>query len=412
MADDMGYECVSANGGQSYQTPHLDRLAAGGMRFQHCYSQPICTPSRVQIMSGQYNSRNYVEFGLLKPGTYTFGNLLRDAGYATCVVGKWQLRGGFAGPDKFGFDEYCLWQLTRRSNRYPNPGLEINSKEVDFKNGEYGPDIVSDYACEFIDRQAQGDKPFFLYYPMILPHWPFEPTPDSDDWDPTFRRDDKTEKSRKQKWTAKHFADMVAYTDKLVGKIVTKLEQTGQREQTLILFTGDNGTYESITSQFEGRRWRGGKGHMMDNGTHVTLVANMPGTITAGQVNDHLVDFSDFFPTLAEWANASVGEERRIDGVSFAPLLRGEPGDPRKHVYCWYYRNGKYVDGGKQHSAGESARDRRYRLYKDGGFYDVTADFYETDPLPEQALSDKQRAIRATLEGVIEQYTRPGFGNQ
>ena len=107
MADDMGYECVTANGGQSYRTPNIDALAETGMRFEHCYSQPICTPSRVQIMTGIYNSRNYVEFGRLQQGSYTFGNLLRDSGYATCVVGKWQLKGGFVGPAKFGFDEYC-----------------------------------------------------------------------------------------------------------------------------------------------------------------------------------------------------------------------------------------------------------------------------------------------------------------
>lgn len=169
MADDMGFECVGANGGESYKTPNLDNLAVTGVRFEQCYSQPICTPSRVQIMTGIYNSRNYLRFGLLDPQAYTFGNLLKDAGYATCVVGKWQLDGGFDAPGRFGFDEYCLWQVTRRPNRYPNPGLEVNGQEIDYKNGQYGPDIVSDYACDFIERHAGGDQPFFLYYPMILP---------------------------------------------------------------------------------------------------------------------------------------------------------------------------------------------------------------------------------------------------
>lgn len=146
MADDMGYECVGANGGETYQTPHLDALAKSGVRFTRGHAQPICTPTRVQIMSGLYNSRNYTAFGELKPGTMTFANILRDAGYAICIVGKWQLKGGFEGPNKFGFDEYCLWQLTRRLNRFPNPGLEINGGEKDFKNGEYGPDLVTDYA--------------------------------------------------------------------------------------------------------------------------------------------------------------------------------------------------------------------------------------------------------------------------
>src|SRR5829696_7637550 len=104
MADDFGYECVTANGGQSYKTPHLDRLAAGGVRFEHCHAQPLCTPTRVQLMTGLYNVRNYSRFGLLEPDVTTFAHLLKKAGYATCIAGKWQLGHGFEGPKKFGFD--------------------------------------------------------------------------------------------------------------------------------------------------------------------------------------------------------------------------------------------------------------------------------------------------------------------
>ena len=143
MADDMGFECVRANGQTDYHTPNLDALAKQAVRFTHGYSQPICTPTRVQIMTGLYNSRNYIQFGVLDPKATTFGNMLQDAGYATCVVGKWQLDGGyrgpmnfgFDGPGKYGFDEYCLWQLTRtngdKPNRFANPGFEVNGEEKD-----------------------------------------------------------------------------------------------------------------------------------------------------------------------------------------------------------------------------------------------------------------------------------------
>ncbi|CAN5804343.1 sulfatase-like hydrolase/transferase [soil metagenome] len=409
MADDMGFECVGANGGETYKTPHLDQLAATGARFEHGYSQPICTPSRVQIMTGLYNSRNYIQFGLLDPKAFTFGNLLQDAGYATCVVGKWQLRGGFDGPHRFGFDEYCLWQLTRRPNRYPNPGLEINGEEIDFKNGEYGPDLVSDYACDFIERHSGGEKPFFLYYPMILPHWPFEPTPDSDDWDPTFRRADESEKNYGMR-DQKHFIDMVQYTDKLVGKIVAKLDEQGVRDKTLVIFTCDNGTYESVTSRFRGRMWIGGKGHMMDNGTHVPLIANWPGTIREGHVSADLVDFSDVLPTVAEVAGVEIPATLKLDGRSFAPVFQGEPG-ARDWVYCWYYRNGKPERGGQDKTAGESARDHRYKLYLEGGFYDVPADFYEKSPLDPAKLNAEQHAVWNQLRAVIEQHTRQGFSD-
>ncbi|MEX0939537.1 MAG: sulfatase-like hydrolase/transferase [Pirellulales bacterium] len=408
MADDMGYECIAANSGQSYTTPNLDKLAATGMRFEHCYSQPLCTPSRVQLMTGMYNSRNYIQFGLLEPGSYTFGNLLHDAGFATCVVGKWQLRGGLGAPNRFGFDEYCLWQLNRRPNRYPNPGLEINGRRVDFTSGEYGPDVVSEYACEFIERHAGGDRPFFLYYPMILPHSPFEPTPDSPEWDPAARRGDTAESGNGPD-DQQFFDDMVRYVDKIVGKVVAKLEEHDLRENTLVLFTGDNGTTRGITSRFNGRDWIGGKGRMTDSGTRVGLIANWQGKIPAQQVNSDLIDFSDVLPTLAAAAGAKLPEEHSIDGRSFYPQLKGKAGNPREWIYCWYFRDGKPVGGGPGHTAGESARTHRYKLYLNGGFYDVQDDFYEQHPLRVDELTPEQEAIRTRLHAVIQQHTRDRF---
>src|SRR5215204_5276684 len=179
LADDFRFECVSANGRQ-YPTPHLDRLAQTGMRFQNCHVQPLCTPTRVQLMTAQYNVRNYVEFGYMKPESRTFGNLFKSSGYATCIAGKWQLGEELSLPGRWGFDEHCLWQFTRRPERYKNPGLEINGKPIDYSHGEYGPDLVSDYALDFISRNHA--RPFFLYYPMMLTHEPFLPTPDSPDY--------------------------------------------------------------------------------------------------------------------------------------------------------------------------------------------------------------------------------------
>lgn len=408
MADDMGFECLGVNGGADYQTPNLDLLASTGMRFENCYSQPICTPSRVEIMTGMYNSRNYIEFGILDPQAFTFGNLLQKRGYKTCVVGKWQLRGGLEGPNKFGFDEYCLWQVTRRANRYPNPGLEINREEKDFKNGQYGPDIVSDYACDFISRHAKSDQSFFVYYPMILPHWPFEPTPDSEEWNPQARVNDEEETGAPKK-SKKFFADMVQYADKMVGKIVQTLDEHDLREETLILFTGDNGTYESIVSGWRGHQWRGGKSYMTDHGTHAPLIANWPGTIPAGTVNRDLIDFSDFLPTLADVSHAKLPVGITLSGRSFLPQLKGEVGNPREWVYCWYFRNGRPVDGGETHSAGEFARTRDYKLYRTGEFYQSPIDDLETSPLNVDTLTAEQKEIRAKLQVVIDQQTRPGF---
>ncbi|MHC4248482.1 MAG: sulfatase-like hydrolase/transferase [Planctomycetota bacterium] len=391
MADDMGYECMGANGSTFYKTPNLDRLAAGGMRFEHCYSQPICTPSRVQIMTGRYNSRNYVKFGLLHQKEITFGNVMKRAGYATCVAGKWQLQGGFEGPNKFGFDEYCLWQLTRRPCRYPNPGLEVNGKQVDYTNGEYGPDIVSDFLIDFIKRHRDG--PFFVYYPMILPHWPFQPTPDSKDWDPS----EKKEWPR-SKWDRPHFSDMVSYTDKMVGKIDRALAEFGIREKTLLIFTCDNGTYTGITSPFKGRDYKGGKGSTPNAGTHVPMVASWPGTIKRGVVSQDLIDFSDMLVTFADLGGGQVPTDRKIDGRSFAPQLRGERGNPRDWVFCWYERNGKRSGKVKRF-----ARNQVYKLYHDGRFYNIPADELEKKQLSPNQIDTSAREVQARLKAVIDE---------
>ena len=185
MVDDMGAECLSCYGGREYATPNLDALAASGAKFTHCYSTPLCTPSRVQIMTGKYNFRNYVQFGYLPPKETNFAHLFRAAGYRTCVAGKWQLSGERgeprekSNPADWGFDEYCLWQLDDRQSRYWDPLLEQDGKILRPGKDAYGPDLISDYLIDFVGRNK--DRPFFAYYPMILTHGPFEPTPASSD---------------------------------------------------------------------------------------------------------------------------------------------------------------------------------------------------------------------------------------
>jgi arylsulfatase A len=410
MADDMGYECLAVNGGSSYQTPNLDQLAKRAVRFTHAHSQPVCTPTRVQIMSGLYNSRNYTRFGHMAPNIKTFGNFFKDAGYATCIVGKWQLDGGyggptnfgFKGPAKYGFDEYALWQLTRTSNnkpnRYPNPGLEINGEEKDFKNGEYGPDVLSDYASDFIKRKAEQDEPFLLYYPMLLPHWPFEPTPDSDDWDPTYRRTDRVESNTAESHNrkgAKHFVDMVAYTDKMVGKILQALDDAGVRDNTIVIFTGDNGTDIYITSQLNGKPYPGGKGKTTLNGTHVPLIVDWPGKADAGSVCHDLIDFTDMLPTMLDAAKISTPKGFEPDGRSFLPQVKGEAGNPRDWVYCYY-------DSGKS----EFAMTKRYKLYGNEKLFDLENDFYEKSPIKPADRSDEQQAVAQKLQAAIQVHTR------
>lgn len=395
LIDDFGYECVAANGGESYKTPVMDKLAASGVRFEQCHVQPLCTPTRVALMTGIGNKRNYTHFGHLDPSQTTFGNLLKKAGYATCIAGKWQLSNGFEGPGHFGFDEYCLWQLNRRPGRYKNPGLEINGRQRDYTKNEYGPDIVSDYALDFIARKK--GVPFFLYYPMMLTHEPYDATPDSPDY-----AESKSGVNRKP---LGHFPDMVAYTDKLIGKLVAKLDELHLRGNTLILVLGDNGTGKGTPSKFKGRDVVGGKGTTTMWGTHVPAIGNWPGHFASGKVCADLIDATDFLPTICEATGTPVSAELKLDGRSFLPQLRGEKGHPRQWLYAWYNR-----DGGAKATA-EFAHDAQYKLYTDGRFYAVEKDDREKSPLADAALDAQAQAAKAKLQAALKQFEgpRPGF---
>ncbi|MCP5521972.1 MAG: sulfatase-like hydrolase/transferase [Verrucomicrobiales bacterium] len=397
MVDDFGYECVGADGSADYRTPNIDRLAAEGMRFEHCHVQPLCTPTRVQLMTGLYNARNYAGFGVLPRRETTFANRFREAGYATGIAGKWQLGHELDSPRHFGFDESCLWQHTRRPPRYANPGLEFNGVPKDYAHGEYAPDLVNAWALDFIARHREG--PFLLYYPMILTHAPFQPTPDSPDWDPKAKGEQVNRNTR-------HFAEMVTYTDKLVGRVVEALAQHGLREKTLLIFLGDNGTLGTITSRMrDGTTIQGGKAKSTAAGTHVPLIVNWPGVVPAGRVNEDLVNSTDFYPTLCEATGIPLPETPAMDGVSFWPQLQGKAGTPRELMYLWFSRNG----GAKP--THEFAATKRFKLYRDGSFYDYLADPLEESPLNPATLRPEAKATWTKLSAELArmQDARPAF---
>ncbi|MBA4065632.1 MAG: arylsulfatase [Isosphaera sp.] len=386
MADDFGYECVSANGGESYKTPNLDKLAATGTRFEHCHVQPLCTPTRVQLMTGKYNVRNYVNFGTLPRSEVTFAHLLGKAGYATAVCGKWQLGREVDSPKHFGFGESYLWQHTRRPPRYANPGLEHDGKELDFTNGEYGPKLLNDFALDFVGRNK--DKPFFLYYPLTLTHGPFQPTPDSPAWDPKAKGEAVNN-------DPKHFADMVAYMDKMVGRLVARLDELKVRDNTLILFVGDNGTGRGITSKLKGEAYPGGKGSTTARGTHVPLIANWPARAKQPGVCRDLVSSVDFLTTLCE--AAGVPAPAGTDGRSFLPQVCGEKGTPREFLYCWYSPR-----QGADLTVREYAADHGHKLYRTGEFYDLAADPFEARPLKAADQKGPAADAAAKLQKVLD----------
>ena len=390
MADDFGYECVGANGSESYATPNLDQLAAEGVRFTRCHVQPLCTPTRVELMTGLSNVRNYDDFGILPESARTFAHIFRSAGYTTGICGKWQLGKRPGLPNHFGFDESLLWQQTRRPPRYANPGLERQGKEEDYHQGEYGPDLINEFACDFISRHRE--RPFLLYYPMILTHDPFQPTPASPDWDPTAQ-------GEKVHRDLRHFGEMVRYADAMVGKVMQALQQAGVADNTLLIFLGDNGTHRTVTSRFHGADYQGGKGQTNHRGTHVPCIVRWPAAMDTPSVCDDLVTTVDFLPTIT--AAAGLEPFADLDGISFMPQLKGLPGSPRSWIYSWY--SPRIPKKGPRPIA-ESVCDGRFKRYRSGELYDVIADPEETTPLNEDTLDAQAEQAVAALTEALTSY--------
>lgn len=347
-------------------------------------------------MTGKYNVRNYEAFGMLSREEVTFGQLLQANGYATCIAGKWQLGKESDSPQHFGFAHSCLWQHMAGAyasdgadSRYANPVMEYNGSTVEYSQREFGPDVACDYIIDFL-RKNEQKQPFLVYYPMILTHCPFVPTPDSNDWN--------AERSKTYNGNPAYFSDMVSYTDKLVGRLLNELDRLGLTDNTLIIFTGDNGTDRTVTSQFNGKPYPGGKGKTIDSGVHVPLIISCPGGLK-GCVNNNLIDFTDFLPTLCEAASVSIPDSIQLDGKSFYPQLLGKQTEVREWVYCWYAP--RDVDDKK---AQVFARNHQYKLYRSGEFYNVSQDFEEKHPLSLLFLTEEQKKVYHTLKSVINQY--------
>ncbi|MEP4147840.1 MAG: sulfatase-like hydrolase/transferase [Halioglobus sp.] len=388
LSDDVGAETIGAYGGESYQTPNIDQLARDGVRFEYAHAQPLCTPSRVKIMTGQYNFRNYHHFGYLDPNQATFAHVLKEAGYSTVVAGKWQLydnrfqdiQGSM--PSDAGFDEYLLWQLTNEQagSRFWAPLLNHNGKLIQHGPTAYGPDIFNNYVLDYIGEQQS--QPFFIYYPMVLAHDPWVTTPDMQDH--SANDQDK-------------FAAMMAYMDKLVGNIRSKIEQEGLADRTVILFIGDNGTARDIVSLQRGTTVRGGKGKTIDAGTRVPFIAWGPGSLLSGLESNALVNFNDVLPTLADLASIELPESYPGDGVSLLPILTGQQRTLQRDNIFIHYE--------PRWPTGKPARyafDRRWKLYEGGGFYDVKTDPLEKNKLDIKGLAGEGAAAYSQLYSRLQ----------
>ena len=423
MSDDLGYEAIGVNGSTSYATPRLDEMAANGMRFEEGHVLPLCTPTRVALMTGKHNFRNYLAFGLMRPDEVTFGHIFTEAGYNTCISGKWQLY-SYNPPEESpewrskgqqiedaGFDEFCVWHAhhtEHKGSRYKDPIIYQNGSYREDTDGKYGDDLFLDYITDFIDRKKDDDNPFFVYWPMALTHRPFDPTPDSPEFDDFEPPANKTlggttwAEIAEGDWDdpPRFYKDMVEYHDKLIGKLLDYLDEQGLSQDTLVIYTGDNGSPQEVCSiVHRHNEICGGKGKTNDRGTHVPLIVQQPGTVPAGVTNDDLIDVTDFLPTMLEAAGVEAPEGYYVDGTSFYPQLNGERGNPKDWLFFHFEPTSQRR--GATHRRHRFVRDRNWKLYETGELYDLNADLDEDMPIYESEDGESSAAARAKLKPVF-----------
>ncbi|MCO6044666.1 arylsulfatase [Aeoliella sp. ICT_H6.2] len=361
LADDLGYGDLSCLGQKNFETPHLDRMAAEGMLLTNHYAgSTVCAPSRACLMTGQHTGHVFQRYnGSVQfredPQDITVATLLANAGYHTALIGKSGLScnskdGGL--PNRKGFEYFYGFVSHTAAHRYYPPFLWNNGEKVTFdqnfgKEGtHYSGDIFLEKTLEYLEIHQEG--PFFLHLSLQQPHadlnvpekWkkPFIGKFDEVPYAGAYYRGDPHPKAT--------FAGMVTYLDDSVGQVLAKLQELGIAENTLVIFSSDNGAMSEGGWSREyfnsSGPYRGGKRDLYEGGIRVPTIAWWPGAIAAGSKSDHISAAWDFLPTACELAG--MGAPSDIDGISFAPTLLAR-GKQRKHDYLYWEF---YEQGGKQ----------------------------------------------------------------
>lgn len=423
LVDDLGKEWLSSYGATDISTPNVDALSESGMQFNTVYGTPQCTPSRVTLLTGQYPFRhgwvNHWDVPRWGGGAHFDESLnpslpleMKKAGYKTFIGGKWQIDDFRVEPDaltKVGFDDYCMWtgyetgNPAPSQNRYNDPYI-FTKEGSKLYPGRYGPDIFKGCLIDFLRRNRE--EPMFVYYPMVLTHGPYEQTPLDSETPPT---------------TLETHASMVRYTDLITGEIVNELDKLGIRENTLIIWTTDNGTSRGLSAHMNGRIIDGGKGSTSESGICLPFIASWPGTIEANTKSNALIDFTDFFPTFLDLANVNVGDKWRvgnetqvIDGKSFKSVLLGNSLSSQRE---WILgmgggNNARLTDQGVENQyvfRDRVVRNLRYKLTigsnkSPKGFYDLETDPDEQQNLINQLNTEERNKNYEELLSVLDYF--------
>ncbi len=401
LADDLGFAELGCNGSDRYRTPHIDALADSGVRFTRFYTVPLCGPSRALILTGRYGFRTGAVTQdacktIIRKGEKAevmIPTVLKQAGYATAMIGKWGQLSPSGDPAEWGFDHDLHYKGSGMywNSKVAKPMSEggevrgdpdtyvVDGKTIQVKDDEYIPDLLHKDAVSWIEARKGG--PFFLYYSLSHVHGEILPTPDS-----VPAPKGETEEAKRKR----HYVDNIVYMDRLVGKLVAELDRLKLRENTLIVFMGDNGSAKSNAEDatIGGRRIEGEKGSMKEGGGLVPFLVSWPGVTPAGKVNNNVADASDLLPTFAELAGAPLPTGRVIDGRSLVSQLKGYTESPRAWAFC-QLSNHYYV------------REAGWKLDQAGILYDMKAAPFKEVAVAADTKDEAAVAARARLSAAL-----------
>ncbi|MEX2027455.1 MAG: arylsulfatase [Pirellulaceae bacterium] len=359
LADDLGYGDLGCYGQQRIQTPNIDRLAKEGMRFTDFYAgSTVCAPSRCVLMTGFHTGHAFIRGNgkdNLRPEDVTVAEVLKSAGYATCLAGKWGLghEGSTGVPTRQGFDHFFGYLDQHHAHNYYPNFLLRNEQRVELKNVvpqpgafgqgvatkkvEYSHDLIADEALEFVDRHK--DNPFFLYLALTIPHANNEGGKDGMEVPDLGEYADKDWPERQ-----KQHAAMIGRMDRDVGRLLDRLAQHGIDDDTIVFFSSDNGPHAEGGNdpQFNDSNGplKGIKRDLTEGGIRVPMLVRWPGKVKPGSTSSLTGAFWDVLPTLAELAGAQDAVPAGSDGLSFAPELLGREQRQHEHLYWAFYERG------------------------------------------------------------------------
>jgi arylsulfatase A-like enzyme len=424
VADDLGIGDLGCYGQQKISTPNIDALASAGMRFRNFYAgTSVCAPSRASLMTGLHTGHTAVRGNLevqpegqfpLPANSFTIGKMLKDRGYVTGDFGKWGLGpvGSSGDPLNQGFDFFFGYNCQRQSHNYYPQHLWKQNHQVKYPANsntsfkDYAPEIIQGEAKTFIEQNKS--RPFFLYLSYTLPHAALQVNDDSlfEAYRQKFNEEPVAVKTpwngvgyAPQAYPLAAYATMVTKLDEYVGQIVREIKDKGLSENTMIIFTSDNGPHKEGGNDPDyfnsNMNLRGYKRDLYEGGVRVPMIVSWPGKVKAGKISDYIGAFWDFLPTFADITHKVVGTY--TDGISFLPELTGKKQTPHEHLY-WEFHEG----GGRQAVRMDQWKGVRLQVIADPNgpieLYDLKA-----DPAEKTDLSKKYPEIIRRMRIVMEQ---------